>query len=56
MTKIEGFHPLCMIWVREAIFTNGVALFNEIDHKVLYCVARPKRIQEFINIEKFMSI
>lgn len=56
MTKKEGFHPLCMLWAGEAIFTDGFALFDKLDHKVLYCAARPKRVQEFINIEKFMSI
>lgn len=56
MTKREGFHPLCMIWAKEAIFTKSTVLFNKIDPKVLYSATRPKRVQEFIDIEKFLFI
>ncbi len=56
----DAFHPLLMVWADEAIISHTYPVYTftikKVDHKALYCAARPKRIQEYMNIESFMSI
>ncbi len=56
----EGFHPLCMIWANEAVVSSEssgqILTLVKVDYKVLFSATRPKRVQQFINIEHFMSI
>ena len=51
----EGFHPLCMMWSDEAIISEGHLILKSLDNKVLYSATRPKKVQEFIDVQQFMS-
>ncbi len=53
---LEGFHPLCMIWAGEGVIDSDKFTIKQVDPKVLYSATRPKRVQEFMNIHKFMSV
>jgi hypothetical protein len=57
--KQQNLHLLCMVWAQEAIVTkddSGYSMtLKNLDRKVFYKAARPKRVQGFIEVKKFMT-
>ena len=55
MTK-EMLHLLCMVWAKEAVITGDKLTLKGLEHKVLVSTSRPKRLQAFMGINRFLSL
>lgn len=56
----EMLHLLCMVWAKEAVIAQNnsgyTMTLKNCDQKVLSSTSRPRQLQEFLDIENFLTL